>query len=255
MILIIIGSVLLLFGILVYFKKNEGETEINIFTIKLKSNNSAILLICLGALLATIGATNYVPGKEEAKVLPKTYPEEPSDHKAEPEEKMDSRLVSNTAAISAEKLAGSWQLTQTIVGDKALALLYGENGEVPEGINNAMLIAESKATYHMDGLYDYHSDMLIQFKNAASQAVDIQLKFTITGQWELSGNKITETVEDGSVVPANDWAQQLVGNNLSIADFGYRPGSSQTYSILNLSSTSLTARDPKTGERYTWTKR
>ncbi|NTS42561.1 hypothetical protein HRG84_16795 [Flavisolibacter sp. BT320] len=253
MILIIIGSILLLFGIFVYFKKNEGETEISVFTIKLKSNNSAILLICLGAVLATIGATNYVPNKEEAKVLPKTYPEEPAEPKTEPAE-TDSRLVSNTTAISAEKLAGTWQLTQTVVGDKALTLLYGENGEVPEGVSDAMLIAESKARYHRDGLYDYKSDMLIQFKNAASQAVDIRLKFTITGQWELRGNKITETVEDGSVVPANDWAQQLVGNNLSIADFGYRPGSSQTYSILNLTPTSLTARDPKTGEQYTWTR-
>jgi hypothetical protein len=253
MILIIIGSVLLLFGIFVFFKKNEGETEINIFTIKLKSNNSAILLICLGAVLAAIGGTNYTKETGEALVLPEKYPKDGGENK--PSGDSGSRqLVSSTGTIDAGMLMGTWQLTQTVVGDKALALLYGEGGAVPEGIDNAMLIAENKATYHQDGLYDYESDMLIQFKNEMSQAVDLKLKFTVTGQWQLNGNRITETVEDGAVLPTNEWARQLVGNNLTIGDFGYQPGASQTYRILNLTATSLTAKDPKTGTNYTWTK-
>src|SRR5690606_15885324 len=55
MILIIIGSILLLFGIFIFFRKNEGETEISLPGFKLKSNNSAVLLVCLGAVLITLG--------------------------------------------------------------------------------------------------------------------------------------------------------------------------------------------------------
>jgi uncharacterized membrane protein len=58
MLLIIVGFVLLALGILVLFRKTEGETELSAFGIKLKSNNSAILLMCLGGIFVLIGQ-NY----------------------------------------------------------------------------------------------------------------------------------------------------------------------------------------------------
>lgn len=59
MLLIYVGFFFIALGVFVLFKKIAGETEIVVFGIKLKSNNSAILLICFGGIFILIGNSNY----------------------------------------------------------------------------------------------------------------------------------------------------------------------------------------------------
>lgn len=250
MVLIIIGSTLLLFGFFVYFRKNEGETEINIFSIKLKSNNSAILLICLGAVLAALGATNN-PGSDNLKVLPAHYnPSGSADDQSDPKR----QLVSNSGAINKDLFVGTWQHTMTVTGDKALLMIYGRKSAIPEGLDEAMLVSENKTTFQKDGHFDFESDIIMQFKNAEGTVVDIKLKLTFTGMWNVEGSLLRETIEDGAVQPANDWAQEFFGNDLTIDKLGYAPGKTEVSRILNINETSFTAKDSKTGDNYTWTR-
>ena len=50
-VLLIIGCILILFGMITFFYKNQGKTIIDLLIFKIDSNNSAILMISLGVVL------------------------------------------------------------------------------------------------------------------------------------------------------------------------------------------------------------
>lgn len=91
MILTVVGFILLALGVFGLFRKTEGETEISALGIKLKSTNSAILLICLGGLFILFGQTSPIslldpavtqlPGKggKESATSPSTLPGSPPE--------------------------------------------------------------------------------------------------------------------------------------------------------------------------------
>lgn len=257
MILLIIGSVLLLFGIFVFFKKNEGETEISLLGAKVKSNNSAILLITLGAIIAVFGGTNY-NGNPEVKGVAKETDSTQKEQlqKSEPGKEDGPLPVLDDDARQQAMLAGSWELAQSLAGEKALVKIYGSTTAVPQGISDAMVVADNRVDFLKNGDFDFEGDLLLQFKDADNMAIDMKMRVTYNGKWSVVDNKLQQSIQDGSVVPTNETSRlAFAGHPVTLADFGYAPGTTHTMRIVSLNETSVTVKDPKTGENSTWVKK
>src|SRR5690349_20629531 len=126
MIMIVIGCVLVLFGIFVFFKKNEGETEISLLGAKVKSNNSAILLITLGAVIAAIGASAAL---DKDKVAQKEDPVNKQDSAIQKPADLPVTVVNS--GINKDLMVGDWKLSQTLRGEDALLKIYGTRCAIP----------------------------------------------------------------------------------------------------------------------------
>lgn len=255
MILLIIGSVLLLFGIFVFFKKNEGETEISLLGAKVKSNNSAILLITLGAVIAAFGGNQMGNANSKQPIaLDDTIGKNSGSDTTENSGIHPIRLK-QPEINNSDLLVGSWQLSQSLSGEKALTKMFGSISNVPTGVDNVMVVAENKATFTRAGNIDFDSDLLCQFKDANNTTYDLKLRISYTGKWKIDDDQLWQTIVSSSIVPTNDLSRTLFDNNQpSLKDFGYAPGTTEAYEILHLNESSLTIKEGRTGEKITWSR-
>lgn len=252
MILIILGFFLLLFGVFVFFKKNEGETEISILGVKLKSNNSAILLICLGSVLAAIGTSSY-NAKQDEMMLPNSYNENTKFNKGE-----DFDNIQDTTSITPnirnkyeELLIGTWEFSKVVSGDEALLKLFGNTSEAPQNIEFSINF-EDLITYYRGGSYDQEGYLTILSKSPNNEIQEFKVKMLLSGEWKIIGNELNEKDTDGSITPANDLTRRTFQDKpLQLSDFDITIGSIQKAEILHLDESVITVRNKKTKDKIT----
>lgn len=256
MILLVLGGFLLVFGVFVFFKKNEGETEISLLGAKLKSNNSAILLICLGALLATFGAQSLDTKAQVADpklVRTDSVPRPGNDQQQKPDPKATPARM-DVVKDQAAQLVGRWWMKETITGTEAARLLQLASSDIAAGAD-ITVNGSAWVTFHEQEVYDAEAVISFMLRNLEGAQYDLKYRINYNGTWKLVGKQIIETISDGTVTPISELA--IAANTAqpaTLADFNLKSGTSRSVELVSLSDDQLVVKDPGTGQLTTWRK-
>ncbi|MBL7727738.1 MAG: hypothetical protein JNM68_08635 [Dinghuibacter sp.] len=107
---------------------------------------------------------------------------------------------------------GDWSFSEHFSYDELKLLPDFKDGL--NGLKDAEMTLVGKVEYHTNAQYNLNGEMAFRITDAESGR-EITMKFRIreAGKWAITDSTLTETTEDGEVVPADEFTQNLAAED------------------------------------------